>query len=207
MNDFESFEIDFLLSKFLGSWSGDELYSHTHETFIDSCLKVKISEVQEVKNTENFKTKCLIKLDFLQLKHDKADNSLRHLEIKFGYPSHDMVYSVMVNTSNAAFWKGDDFTVQVFGLKKDRLTLNVCESGKSLFTIVLKDTDEVPDLEDEPTEAALIQSIMKFKNFPVHSTANLSVNCTAEVDDAQSTGSQVSFLSIWILIFTKFLLF
>lgn len=49
MNDFESFEIDFFLSKFLGSWSGDELYSHTHETFIDSCLRVKISEVQEVK--------------------------------------------------------------------------------------------------------------------------------------------------------------
>lgn len=158
------------------------------------------------KLNENFKTKCLIKLDFSQL---DDDNKVRNLELKFGYPSHDMIYSAMVNTSNAGFWKGENFTVQVLGLKKGRLTLNVCESGKSFFTIVLKDTDKVSDLQDEAAEAALIQSIMKFKNFPVHSTANLNVNCTAEVDDAPSAGSHhnFTFVSIWILIFSKVLMF
>jgi hypothetical protein len=42
-------KIDFLfLSQFLGSWSGDKLYSHSNETFVDTCLRLKISEVNLV---------------------------------------------------------------------------------------------------------------------------------------------------------------
>ena len=148
-------------------------------------------------------------MNFSQLGHDKkaAVDSIRNLELKFDYTSHEIIYSATVNTSNVGFWKGENFTVQVLGLKKDRLTLNVCESGKNLFTIVLKDTDNVPDLKDEPAEAELIKSIMRIKNFAVHSTANLNVNCTAEVDDEPSAGSRhFTFVFIWILILSKILL-
>jgi hypothetical protein len=133
--------------------------------------------------------------------------SLRHLKLKLVYQFHDVIYSASLNMTNVAFWKGENFTVQVLRFEGNRLTLTICESDSKLFTIVLKENDDAIDLEADANEKFLIKSIMGFKKLKVHSTAQLNVNCTAESEGDLSAGNHLfSFISIWILIFSRLLL-
>lgn len=133
--------------------------------------------------------------------------SLRHLKLQFSYQTHSVIYRATLNMTNVAFWKGENFTLQVMRFKANRLTLTVCETGKRLFTIVLKENDEVGDLKEDQNETNMIQGIMAFKELKVHSTADLNVNCTAQSEGELSAGNrQFSFISIWVLIFSSLLL-
>lgn len=94
--------------------------------------------------------------------------------------------------TNVAFFKGENFTVQVLRLKEKRMTLNVCESGKRLYTVVLKDDENVPDLDEDENEEALIASLMFVKKLHVFSKVDLGVNCTVYDDDEKSLNSSAN---------------
>lgn len=120
--------------------------------------------------------------------------------------------------TNVAFWKGENFTVQVLRFVEKRLSLTISESDAKLYTIILKVNDEAKNLKDDANEKHNIENIMDFKRLTVHSTAQLNVNCTAKIenksdgedksedeDDLSAGNHHFSLISIWILIFSRLL--
>lgn len=212
----------FSLSKFLGLWNGVELYSHIdsqNETFSDTCLRLRISEVKDVSSIDYVYSISVISVPLFNYqihaeftKESDPYNyllSLRTLKLKFSYLTHEFSYLATLNMTNIGFWKGDEVTVQVLRSTDDLLILTICDPDTpKLFTIVLQKgvkSDEMKQL------IQTTKSIFQVRKLKIHENVNLQMNCTAELgaeaeEEATGKSSRLSFLSIFILFMTSFLL-
>lgn len=207
--------------QFSGTWNGVELYSHNErDRFDDTCMRLKITEVNEVSLIWKYSTISSNWFSFFLIKlHDEIQASepsdpfnyllsLRYLKLKFDYTTHSLTSYVTLNMTNVGFWSGDvvgagdKIVVQVMKSDNTQLMLTICTDSK-LYTVLLnKNTDD----ESFKNSKQLNKLILEIRKLKVLSTANLQTNCTAELgEESSATNVQFSIVSVFFLLLARFL--